>query len=124
MKLILLLSLLFSAVTAFAKPDPRYCGNKSTCHKGYIPVFRAGTYYARAIARTCQEAEERAREVFRREFGNMECGLFSGPFLDGWECTRSARGNAVAWMKCNPDSGVSSSPRPRCAVIGGVMVCN
>ncbi len=124
MKFLLLLSLLFSTFSAFAKPDPKFCGNKNTCHKGYIPVFRAGKYYARGYGNNCQQAEARAQELFLREFGNMECGLISGPYLADWECSRSDRGRAVAWVTCNPDSGVRSSPRPRCAVIGGVMVCN
>ncbi len=124
MKFILLLSLLFSTFTAFAKADPKYCGKVNTCHKGYIPVFKAGTYYARATGANCQQAELRAQELFLREFGNMDCGLISGPFLDGWECSRSDTGRAVAWVKCNPDSEVRSRPRARCAIIGGVMVCN
>jgi hypothetical protein len=124
MKFILLLALLFSAVTAFAKADPKYCGKVSSCHVGYIPVFRAGTYYARGFGANCAQAEARGQELFLREFGNMDCGIISGPFLDGWECSRSQSGRAVAWIKCNQDSSVRSSPRPRCAIIGGVMVCN
>ncbi len=124
MKYILLLTLVFSTFSAFAKPDPKYCGKVSTCHLGYIPVFKAGIYYARAIGNNCAQAEARAQELFLREYGNMECGLISGPFLDNWECTRSDSGRAVAWVKCNPDSSVRSRPRARCAIIGGVMVCN
>ncbi len=124
MKFFLLLCLVVSSFSAFGKADPKFCGANSTCVKGYIPVFKSGSYYARAIGNTCQQAEDRAQERFLREFGNIDCGLYSGPFLESWSCYSNERGQAVAWVKCNPDSEIRPSHRAPCALIGGVMVCN
>lgn len=125
----LILSFLMLSLSAFADQsatinaaDPQYCGRASTCVKGYVPLLREGTYYARATGRNCDDAMNRAEEVFVRKFGNMSCGLISGPHLDNWSCRRD-NGRIIAWLKCNPDSEVRSRPRPRCALVGGVLVC-
>ncbi len=132
MKLLTLLTFLIMSFSSFADQfatidaaDPRYCGNKSSCVKGYIPVVRSGKYYARGIGANCDQAMARAENAFVRAHGNIDdCGLISGPSLDGWSCRRR-NGQTVAWMTCNPDSGSDSDARTqrRSCVLGGVWIC-
>lgn len=119
--LIAILVFTFSFMS-FAGEDINLCNGKETCRKGYIPLLKSGTYHARGIGRTCQEAMDESQAVFMREYGNMSCGLISGPYV--WSCTKLRNNRYLAWTKCNPDSGPSrSNRRSNCAMIGGRIFC-
>lgn len=132
MKAILVIAMFLLSFASFADEnatvnaaDPKFCGTKSSCVKGYIPLVRSGTYYARGIGANCDQASARAEEVFRRAHGNIDdCGLISGPHLDNWSCRRE-NNRTIAWLSCNPDSGSSETSRTqrRNCVIGGVWIC-
>lgn len=121
--LIAILIFTFSFMS-FASDDINLCNGKSTCRKGYIPLLRSGTYHARGVGSTCQIAMDESRATFMRAYGDMSCGLISGPYV--WSCTKLGNNRYLAWTKCNPDSGPSrsrNSNRSGCAVIGGVLMC-
>jgi hypothetical protein len=127
MKTLFLFVLFVLSLSAFAgdefatinQPDPNYCGGSEYCHK-----WIKGEYYARAVGKSCNQAFKRAEDLFVREYGNMECGLVSGPHLDIWSCRRNAQGQTVAWVRCSPNSAPRSAPRPKCAMIFGQLICN
>ncbi len=122
MKILFAFLILSLSAFSFAAADENFCNGKSTCIKGYIPLLRAGTYHARGTGSTCQRAMDNSQARFANEYGNMSCGLISGPYV--WSCTQLSGTRFSAWTKCNPDSGPSRSPRrSRCAMIGGVLVC-
>lgn len=106
--------------------DPRVCGNNSSCTKGIFSFVGVGEYFARGVStRSCEDAINRADETFRRAFGNVDdCGLFSGPSLKDWSCTRR-NGRITAWVQCNPNSGSNENARTqrRSCVLGGVWIC-
>lgn len=106
--------------------DPRFCGNNSTCTKGLFSFVNVGEYYARGVStKSCNDAVAKAEEVFRRQFGNIDdCGLFTGPSLKDWSCTRQ-NGRTTAWITCDPRSGSNETARTqrRSCVLGGVWIC-
>lgn len=133
MKFIILITMILMSFQSFATDwytrdaaDPRICGNSSTCTKGAFSFVGIGTMYARGVSRTtCEAAISNAEEVFRRQFGNVDdCGLFSGPSLKDWSCTRQ-NGRTVAWVQCDPNSGSHETARTqrRSCVLGGVWIC-
>jgi hypothetical protein len=106
--------------------DPRLCGNNSTCVEGIFGFVGVGKMLARGTStRSCEDAIINARTVFQREFGRPDsCGLFSGPHLKDWSCTRR-NGQIVAWLACDPRSGsreTAQTQRRNC-VLGGVWIC-
>lgn len=133
MKAFFFLCLLSVSLNGFARDwytrdasDPRICGNKSTCVKGTFSLFGIGTMYARGTStRSCEDAINRAEDVFRSEYGNPDsCGLFSGPSLKDWSCTRR-NGRITAWLQCDPNSGSRETAKTqrRSCVLGGVWIC-
>jgi hypothetical protein len=133
MKLFVLFTFLIMSFSSFANDwhtndaaDPRICGNNSSCTKGIFSFVGVGEYFARGVSRiSCNDAVERANETFLRAFGNIDdCGLFSGPSLKDWSCTRR-NGRITAWVTCNPNSGPngSSQNQRRSCVLGGVWIC-
>lgn len=130
MKTLLTLLFLLTSLSSFAQHrlsdypvDSNYCNGRESCHKGHIWLISSGDYYARGYGRTCEEAMEDSEDNFIRTFGDMSCGLVSGPY--SWSCERSRDGRRfVSWHRCSPDSGPArSAPRSRCAVIGGRLMC-
>ena len=131
MKTLLAALMILTSLTALAQYrlsdyplDPNYCGTKQSCLKGYIPLLKSGTYYARGYGRTCEQAMEDSEDVFIRAHGNIDdCGMVSGPY--SWTCYRSPNGRFVSYHQCSPDSGSSSraAPRSRCAMVFGRLVC-
>lgn len=122
MKILFAFLILSLSAFSFAAADENFCNGKSSCIKGYIPLLKSGTYHARGIGMTCKAAMDFSRNRFFNEYGNMSCGLISGPYV--WSCTKLSDNKYSAWTKCNPDSGPSrSARRSRCAMIGGVLVC-
>ncbi len=131
MKTLLAALMLLTSLTALAQQyrlsdypvDPNTCRGQETCLKGYIWLIKSGTYYARGYGRTCDEAMEDSEDMFIRTFGDMSCGLVSGPH--SWSCNRSRDGRRfVSWRQCSPDSGpAQTAPRSRCTMIGGRLVC-
>jgi hypothetical protein len=126
MKSIFLLLALAFSLSGFAQDfatidqrDPNFCGSSNYCHK-----WLKGEYYARGVGRNCNQAMKRADDLFVREYGDMSCGLVSGPHLDNWSCRRQSNGQVVAWLKCDPSSEPRRTNRPRCAIIFGQMVCS
>ena len=118
---ILLSLLVLCTFTLSARAAEDFCKGKETCRKGYVPMLKSGTYYAKGTGRTCEEAKDNSQSVFAHEYGDMSCGLISGPYV--WDCTKLGKNNYIAWTKCNPDSGPGRSTRPRCGMIGGIIVC-
>lgn len=122
MKVLFTIFFLAFSFFTFAGSDPDFCQGRDTCVLGKIPLIKSGTYHARGEGRTCEEAMEDSAVVFERAYGNMSCGLISGPYV--WSCSRVSRNQYVAWRKCNPDSGPRrQAPRGRCVNIGGRLVC-
>jgi hypothetical protein len=126
MKSVLLVALLLSSVSAFARPMPDICSGQSTCAKregGRLGLSRV--YYARGFGRDYQEAVDNATILFERTFGRMECGLFTGAHPDWHHYTTGNRQRPIgAWVKCDPSSGPArTQPRPRCTMIGGALFC-
>lgn len=106
--------------------DPQLCGRNSTCVRGTFSLFGIGKMYARGTStRSCQDAINNADRAFDREFGRQDsCGLFSGPSLVDWSCTRR-NGRITAWVQCDPNSGSRETARTqrRSCVLGGVWIC-
>lgn len=122
MKILFAFLILSLSAFSFASADENFCNGKNNCIKGYIPLLKSGTYHARGTGSTCQRAMDASQTRFQNEYGNMSCGLISGPYV--WSCTQLSANRFSAWTKCNPDSGPSRSPRrSKCAVIGGVIMC-
>ena len=122
MKILFAFLILSLSAFSFAAADENFCNGKNNCIQGYIPLLRSGTYHARGTGSTCQRAMDASQTRFQNEYGNMSCGLISGPYV--WSCTQLSANRFSAWTKCNPDSGPSrSSRRSKCAVIGGVLMC-
>lgn len=133
MKILVLITFLMMSFSSFATDwythdaaDPRVCGNNSSCTKGIFSFVGVGEYFARGVStRSCDDAVIKAEETFRRAFGNVDdCGLYSGPSLKGWECTRR-NGRITAWIHCDPNSGSVGDSRTqrRSCVLGGVWIC-
>ncbi len=133
MNILVLITFLMMSFSSFATDwythdaaDPRVCGNNSSCTKGIFSFVGVGEYFARGVStRSCEDAINRADETFRRAFGNVDdCGLFSGPSLKDWSCTRR-NGRITAWVQCNPNSGSNENARTqrRSCVLGGVWIC-
>ena len=133
MKSILVMTMILLSFNSFATDwytrdaaDPKLCGNKSSCTKGIFSFVGVGEYFARGTStKSCNDAVAKAEETFRRAFGNVDdCGLFTGPSLRDWSCTRQS-GKTVAWVSCNPNSGSNETARTqrRSCVLGGVWIC-
>lgn len=100
MKSLLILIFALTSLHSFAGSDPEICGGKNTCIKNRI--FFTGVYYSRGVGATCSQAYENSVKVFDRAFGEVDCGLFTGPVETG--CYDYKNGQFSVWSKCNPRS--------------------
>lgn len=120
MKILILLSLIFTLTASAGSPCPK---GMDACWKwgdfSATRVFRAvtnpfkaakddeGLYYARGIAATCEEASHAARLRMMERFdylaceGETRCGTNGAPFLMNGECETAADGKKIAWLKCD-----------------------
>lgn len=121
MKIIMSLIALSFSLSLLAG-SPELCDGRETCVKGTIPIIQQRVMYARGLGRTCDEALRDADEVFKREFGDQSCGLFSGPGQEGNCSVQSSE--ASVWVQCKPDSAPRGGRQHGCTMLLGSLVCS
>jgi hypothetical protein len=120
--LVVLAMTIFASGASAQNGAPEYCRGEEACVVGRN-LFSYGHYYARGNAESCSEAIQDALEVFERSHGNLaNCGrLHRSPFSIG--CA-DGPGGVTAVVKCSPvRNRRRHSTRPRCANVGGRIVC-